>query len=95
MKREHWPTVDCLVRSGDTEFHMRNPFPAGGIVEDPATGAATAALGGYLAHYGLVDVPAKIQVYQGYDMGSPSQITVDISSDPQAGIRVSGSAVIV
>lgn len=95
MEQEDWTTVDCLVRSGGTEFHVRNAFPVGGIVEDPATGAAAAALGGYLVHYGLVVVPTTIQVYQGYDMGSPSQITVEISSDPQAGIRVSGSAVIV
>ena len=27
-------------------FHSRNPFPVGGVVEDPATGAAAAALGG-------------------------------------------------
>ena len=30
-------------------FHARDPFPPGGVVEDPATGAAAAAFGGYLA----------------------------------------------
>ena len=28
-------------------FHTRNPFASGGIYEDPATGAATAAFAGY------------------------------------------------
>ena len=31
-----------------TTFHARDPFPPGGVVEDPATGAAAAALGAYL-----------------------------------------------
>lgn len=29
-------------------FHTRNPFASGGVYDDPATGAATAALAGYL-----------------------------------------------
>ena len=40
--------------SRDTVFHARNPFPPGGVVEDPATGAAAAAFGGYLRELGLV-----------------------------------------
>jgi predicted PhzF superfamily epimerase YddE/YHI9 len=33
-------------------FHTRNPFASGGVYEDPATGAATAALAGYLRDLG-------------------------------------------
>lgn len=95
MEREHWTTVDCFVRTGHNEYHVRNPFPVGGIVEDPATGAAAAALGGYLAFHGLVDVPGTVHVFQGYDMGRPSQITVDIPLDLGSGVRVSGSAVVI
>jgi PhzF family phenazine biosynthesis protein len=95
MEREKWTTVDCFVRTGPSEFHVRNPFPVGGIVEDPATGAAAAALGGYLAFHGLIDVPGTVHVFQGYDMGRPSQITVDIPTERESGIRVSGSAVVV
>ena len=36
--------------------HSRNPFPVGGVVEDPATGAAAAPLGGYLRDAKLVAV---------------------------------------
>ena len=42
-------TVDLVQREDETTFHARNPFPVGGVVEDPATGAAAAAFGAYLA----------------------------------------------
>ena len=37
---------------GPDRFRSRNPFPPGGVVEDPATGAAAAAFGGYLRELG-------------------------------------------
>jgi PhzF family phenazine biosynthesis protein len=74
-------------------FHARNPFPAGGVVEDPATGAAAAAFGAYLRALGLVDPPATITIHQGDDLGRPSRLTVAIDPDLASGIRVSGSAV--
>jgi PhzF family phenazine biosynthesis protein len=71
--------------------HARNPFPVGGVVEDPATGAAAAALGGLLRARGLVDPPADLVVHQGVDMGRPSRLEVHV---PVAGgIRVGGTAV--
>src|SRR5262249_32942370 len=39
-------TLQLVWREGPGTFHARNPFPVGGVVEDPATGAAAAALGG-------------------------------------------------
>ena len=44
------------------EFEARNPFPPGGVREDPATGSAAAALGGYLRALGLVRPPARVTV---------------------------------
>ena len=41
-------TVDLVHREDELTFHARNPFPVGGVVEDPATGAAAAAFGAYL-----------------------------------------------
>ena len=38
-------------------FSARDPFPPGGVVEDPATGAAAAAFAGYLRALGLIDPP--------------------------------------
>ena len=84
-------TVQLVWRERSDLFHSRNPFPVGGVVEDPATGAAAAALGGYLRSAGLVRPPATILIRQGEAMGRPSRLTVEIP--PAGGITVSGAAV--
>ncbi len=88
-----WTTVDLVWRESAAVFHARNPFPPGGVREDPATGAAAAAFGGYLRDLGLVDLPATITVHQGADMGRPGLLTVDIPAEPGTGIAVTGTAV--
>ncbi|MFE0521214.1 PhzF family phenazine biosynthesis protein [Streptomyces sp. NPDC058954] len=93
MERRGWTTVDLVWRESPTVFHARNPFPPGGVVEDPATGAAAAALGGYLRELGLVATPATVTVHQGADMGRPSTITVTVPAEPGTGIGVAGAAV--
>jgi PhzF family phenazine biosynthesis protein len=86
-------TIDLVWRESPSVYHARNPFPPGGVVEDPATGAAAAAFGGYLRELGLVTPPATVTIYQGQDMGRPSTITVTIPAEPDGGIAVSGTAV--
>jgi PhzF family phenazine biosynthesis protein len=93
MRRRDWATVNLVWRESATVFHARNPFPPGGVVEDPATGAAAAALGGYLRELGLVTPPTELTIHQGDDMGRPSVIRVAIPEEPGSGIAVSGSAV--
>ncbi|MFC5214415.1 PhzF family phenazine biosynthesis protein [Streptomyces coerulescens] len=93
MAREDWTTVDLIRRESSTVFHARNPFPPGGVVEDPATGAAAAAFGGYLRELGLVATPATLTIHQGVDMGRPSTITVTVPAEPDSGIGVTGTAV--
>lgn len=93
MARNDWTTVDLVWRESAEVYHARNPFPPGGVVEDPATGAAAAAFGGYLREMGLVPTPATITVHQGHDMGRPSTITVTIPADADSGIAVTGTAV--
>ena len=73
-------------------FRSRNPFPPGGVVEDPATGAAAAALGGYLRELGAVSVPATVTIDQGIELGRPSLLTVTIPAG-DGGISVAGTAV--
>jgi PhzF family phenazine biosynthesis protein len=85
-------TVDLVWREDRETFHARNPFPVGGVVEDPATGAAAAALGAYLRELGAVEPPARVTILQGRDMGRPSKLLVDIDSE-RAEIQVTGSAV--
>lgn len=86
-----WTTINLVHRESESVFHARNPFPPGGVVEDPATGAAAAALGGYLRQRALVELPTTILVHQGEDLGRPSTLRVDIPNT--GGIRVSGTAV--
>jgi PhzF family phenazine biosynthesis protein len=85
-------TVDLVHREDELTFSARNPFPVGGVVEDPATGAAAAAFGAYLRELGLVTAPATVTVHQGVDMGRPSLLTIDIAAD-RPEIRVTGRAV--
>ena len=84
-------TVDLVHRHDELTFSARNPFPVGGVVEDPATGAAAAAFGAYLRELGLVTPPATVTVHQGVDMGRPSLLTIEIDERPE--IRVTGRAV--
>jgi len=93
MRRKEWATIDLVWRESPAIYYARNPFPPGGVIEDPATGAAAAAFGGYLRELGLVSTPATITVYQGQDMGRPSTIIVTIPAEPGSGIAVAGTAV--
>jgi PhzF family phenazine biosynthesis protein len=91
MSAARWTTVHLFFADGPMHFQARDPFPVGGVVEDPATGAAAAAFGGYLRDIGYAD-SGKIIVEQGVDLGRPSRLEVDL--DPKAtGIRVTGAAV--
>jgi PhzF family phenazine biosynthesis protein len=85
-------TVALVWREREDLYHARNPFPVGGVYEDPATGAAAAAFGGYLRALGLIATPAQVTILQGDDMGRPSVIVVEIGSR-DGGITVAGSAV--
>ena len=91
MRREDWTTVQVVQREAPAIFHARNPFPVGGVVEDPATGAAAAALGAYLRERGALPPDGRFLVHQGVDMGRPSVLHVDASGD--GGVRVAGAAV--
>jgi PhzF family phenazine biosynthesis protein len=71
---------------------VRDPFPVGGVYEDPATGAAAAAFGGYLRELGLVRPPATLHLAQGDDLGRPGRLTVELRPG-EAGVRVTGAAV--
>lgn len=91
MLRERLTTLQLVWRESTHLFHSRNPFPVGGVVEDPATGAAAAALGGYLREAKLIAAPATIIIRQGEAMGRPSRLTVDIPVT--GGIVVKGTAI--
>ena len=92
MLEHELTTIQLVWRESPTRFLARDPFPVGGVVEDPATGAAAAALGAYLRDRGDVVAPATFEIAQGVEMGRPSLLTVSIVPGEE-GVRVSGSAV--
>jgi PhzF family phenazine biosynthesis protein len=91
MNRERFVTVLLGYAETPQLFHTRNPFASGGVYEDPATGAATAAFAGYLRdlkwpHGGAIDI------VQGEDMGMRSRLHAGIAPTPGSSIRVAGTA---
>jgi PhzF family phenazine biosynthesis protein len=90
--REGWDgTVPVLRRTSATTFESRNPFPRGGIREDPATGSAAAGLGAYLRAGGHITPPATVHVHQGRHIGRPSVLEVTVPATGR--IAVTGTAV--
>ncbi|MEV3853361.1 PhzF family phenazine biosynthesis isomerase [Streptomyces sp. NPDC050095] len=92
MHRLDLTTIQLVYRTGEFTFDVRDPFPVGGVVEDPATGAAAAAFGAYARELGLVGEESVLTLHQGDDLGRPGVLTVTLrAGDPR--VRVSGSAV--
>ncbi|GAA1262300.1 PhzF family phenazine biosynthesis isomerase [Saccharothrix xinjiangensis] len=85
-------TAHLVHRRAEDVFDARDPFPVGGVVEDPATGAAAAAFGGYLRAIGEITRPRVLTIHQGVDMGRPSTLEVRVSPDDPR-VTVTGSAV--
>lgn len=91
MNRAGLVTILLAWAEAPQRFHTRNPFASGGVYEDPATGAATAAFAGYLRdiawpHGGAIDL------LQGEDMGMRSRLRAEIPPTPGSSVRVSGTA---
>ena len=84
-------TISLIYAETSQLFHARNPFPIGGVYEDPATGAAAAAFAGYLRDLGWPHGGA-IEIIQGEDMGVCSRLHAQIAPALGSSIRVSGTA---
>ncbi|WP_407561115.1 PhzF family phenazine biosynthesis protein [Streptomyces sp. 184] len=92
MEKLDLTTVQLVHRESADVFHVRDPFPVGGVVEDAATGAAAAAFGAYARELGLAAEAALLTLHQGHDMGSPSLLEVELrAGDPR--VHVTGAAV--
>lgn len=89
MRRHGLVTVMLVFIEGDQSFVARNAFASGGVLEDPATGAAAAAFAGYLRDQGWPH-GGRFTIRQGEDMGQPSLIDVTLDDTPGAPVRVSG-----
>ena len=84
--------------TADAEHHIRARMFLPGIGEDPATGSAAAAFSGAAVHFERPeDGIHQIVIEQGYEMGRPSQIVLDldVESGLLKGAQIGGGAVIV
>jgi len=91
MHEQGLVTVLLVWPESKKRYHARNPAAALGLVEDPATGAAAAAFGGYLRELGIIGENAEFTVSQGVEMGRPSEIAVSVIGG-EPGVRVTGAA---
>ena len=84
-------TFDTL--EGDSTLHGRAFVPALGVSEDPVTGTASGAVGGYLHRVDAFDgdVPEALRFEQGHFVDRPGIVRVDVESD---GVRVGGLATV-
>jgi trans-2,3-dihydro-3-hydroxyanthranilate isomerase len=90
--------VVAPAEDSGVHLHVRMFAPEVGVPEDPATGSACAALGGYLGRRLLTaDGEAAWEVQQGLEMGRPSRLSVDVRVEAgrPTRVRVGGSAVLV
>ncbi|MDL2409848.1 PhzF family phenazine biosynthesis protein [Rhizobium calliandrae] len=91
MRAHGFATIALVQAETHIRFHARNAFAAGGVKEDPATGAAAAALGGYLRDIGWKHA-GRIEIIQGEDMGQPCRLVVEIPAQTGSSVRLSGEA---
>jgi PhzF family phenazine biosynthesis protein len=90
MLEQDWITISLLFNESGTLFHSRNAFAFGGVIEDPATGAAAAALAGYLRDIEWQGED-NFEILQGFDMGAPSRLLVEYSPTKKASVTVGGT----
>ncbi len=83
----------------ESTVHTRMFASPIGVVEDPATGSASGALGAYLVKNGVVDVGPTTEIIceQGYEVDRPSRLVVHVYSDEDEikSVHVGGQAVLV
>lgn len=95
-----WATQVYLVArmNGVERLRARMFAPDMGITEDPATGAAAAALPAWLVpRLGLRNGRLAFEIEQGVEMGRPSElrVEVDVAAGRIDAVRVGGSAVMM
>lgn len=83
------------MESRKNNVHARFFAPSLSVVEDPATGSAAGALGGYLARILKFPPGLKLNIKQGVEMGRPSLLQTDVICDRGMvqKVKVSGSVV--
>lgn len=91
-----YPYVITDTSGAPGELAIQGRFfspPQYGIVEDPVTGTACGALGGWLMEQGLLDRSGTLHATQGVEMGRPGKVSARRTS--RGAMEVSGTAVTV
>ncbi|MEW9799745.1 PhzF family phenazine biosynthesis protein [Alteromonas sp. CYL-A6] len=85
--------VTFAVAAGEKngDIRVRNAFAFGGVYEDPATGAAAAAISGFLRDNGLF-TGDNLVFRQGEEMGQACLLKTHFSDQAGSEIRVGGNA---
>lgn len=88
----------CETVTPSAQVHSRLFAPLAGVLEDPATGSASGALGAYLVHHRVFGGEAEVirlENEQGYEMGRPSRILIEVSRNGGTitRVRVGGQVV--
>jgi trans-2,3-dihydro-3-hydroxyanthranilate isomerase len=94
-------TIYVFTRQAMTpgaHVHTRLFAPLAGVLEDPATGSASGALGAYLVHHRVCGGEAEVvrlENEQGYELGRPSRIFIEVSRSGASisRVRVGGGVV--
>ena len=87
-----------VARVDDTTWRVRMFAPSVGVAEDPATGAAAAALAGWLAaREPGASGTRQWRILQGEEIGRPSEIALeaDLAGGTPSAVRVGGRCVMV
>jgi trans-2,3-dihydro-3-hydroxyanthranilate isomerase len=93
MISRHSVMAYCFALGSRGKAFARGMLPWG-VVEDPATGSAGGSLGAYLVQHGRLRPSETLAILQGFEMGRPSEIQVEVTSERGRLVpKVSGSAV--
>jgi trans-2,3-dihydro-3-hydroxyanthranilate isomerase len=78
LRQDIRPSIYLYTRAADGfDIRARMFAPLSGVPEDPATGSASCAVGGLLAHYsGQASGRFSYRIAQGVEMGRPSVLLV-------------------
>jgi PhzF family phenazine biosynthesis protein len=91
MREWELATISLIYAEKPSRYHARNPFAGGGVYEDPATGAAAAALVAYLHDLGISGAE-RIEIVQGEDMGVPCLLYAEAPTVRGGSAKVYGRA---
>ncbi len=99
MERHKVVGIYIFARKENKKIHIRSRFfaPSLSVSEDPATGSAAGALGGYLARIFKFPLNLKLAIEQGKEIGRPSHLEVSVHCDRGMvqEVKVSGAVVSV